>query len=341
MPIPAAGLIHGWLALLHYQRNEIDKAQQHIDIVLPAAEQMGDPQAIARAYLYQALLSQCRGEFSPAENWLRRAERTMQVHPARDAILTEWIVLRGQFYLARGDIASVLSLLSAQGAGPTDMDDLFAPGSEQARLLGSRLERYLLLARAWLVQGAPARAGKLLERVCTIAENHPNVPALLEALSLQTVITYQDRGDAGRALSFLERALDLAAPEGHVRPFLNAGSLLTKPLRQAIVQGIQPAFAQKLLVALSDQARQQIDVQRLAPSKGGIAPGTPELIESLTERETQVLRLLAAGLSSTEVAEELVIAVSTARSYIKSLYGKLDAHSRDEAIAKGQQYSLI
>jgi LuxR family maltose regulon positive regulatory protein len=65
------------------------------------------------------------------------------------------------------------------------------------------------------------------------------------------------------------------------------------------------------------------------------------LVEPLTERETQVLRLLAAGLSSTEVAKELVIAVSTSRSYIKSLYGKLNAHSRDEAIEQGHLYGLI
>jgi ATP/maltotriose-dependent transcriptional regulator MalT len=65
------------------------------------------------------------------------------------------------------------------------------------------------------------------------------------------------------------------------------------------------------------------------------------LVEPLTEREAQVLRLLAAGLSSTEVAGELVIAVSTARSYIKSLYAKLDAHSRQEAIEKGRLYGLL
>jgi LuxR family maltose regulon positive regulatory protein len=341
LPIPAAGLVHGWLAMLHYQRNEIEAAQQHIDIALPAAEQMGDPQTIARAYLHQALLDQSRGALNSAANWFQRAEQIMQDHPVQDMIQTEWIVLRGQFHLTQGDIASVLSLLSAQEVRASDLDEQPTPGSELARALGPRLGRYLLLARALLAQGAPDLAEELLEKVCSIAESYPDFSVYLEALILRTGIAYQHQGDAARALSYLERALALAAPEGYVRPFLNAGTLMAKPLRQAIMRGIRPTYAQKILAALSDQAYRRIGLQRLTTRPEDVAPGAAELTEPLTERETQVLRLLASGLSSTEVAEELVIAVSTSRSYIKSLYAKLGAHSRDEAIEKGQQYGLI
>ena len=341
LPVPAVGLVHGGLVLLHYQRNEIERAQHHLDVVLQATEQMSDPQATVRAYLYQALLDQSRGEFNSAESWLQRAEQVMQAHPVRDLIQTEWIVLRGQFHLAQGDLTAVLSLLSDQEVRPADLDVPPAPGSERARLLGTRLGRYLLLARTLLAQGAPDRAEELLVKVGIIAENHPDVTVFLEALVLRAGTAYRRQGDGARALAYLECALDLAAPEGHVRPFLNAGTLLVKPLRQAVMQGIHPAYAQKLLAALSDQERRQTGVQCVATSPEGVDPGLAELVEPLTEREQQVLRLLAAGLSSTEVAEELVIAVSTSRSYIKSLYGKLDAHSRDEAIAKGQQYGLI
>ena len=68
---------------------------------------------------------------------------------------------------------------------------------------------------------------------------------------------------------------------------------------------------------------------------------TAPLYEPLTERERQVLRLLAVGLSSTEVADELVLAVSTVRSYIKTIYRKLDVHDRDKAITRGQQLGVI
>jgi ATP/maltotriose-dependent transcriptional regulator MalT len=157
---------------------------------------------------------------------------------------------------------------------------------------------------------------------------------LLQALALRAVIAGSPRG-----LAHLQRALDLAAPESFARPFLDAGGALVGPLRQAIMQGIQPAFAQRLLASLAVEERRRATVGQLPDALK--APTAAPLIEPLTERERQVLRLLAAGLSSTEVAEELVISVSTARSYIKSLYGKLGAHSRDEAIEQGSQAGLL
>lgn len=106
-------------------------------------------------------------------------------------------------------------------------------------------------------------------------------------------------------------------------------------LRQAIARGIQTEYAQKLLAAFATPARRDSAFSALPD-----AAATP-LYEPLTERERQVLRLLAVGLSSTEVANELVLAVSTVRSYIKTIYHKLDVHDRDEAITRGQQLDVI
>ncbi len=133
----------------------------------------------------------------------------------------------------------------------------------------------------------------------------------------------------------LERAVALAAPEGYVRPFLDAGEPMRRLLRQAVARDIQVEYAQKLLTAFAAQARRDSAFPALPD-----AAATP-LYEPLTEREQQVLRLLAVGLSSTEVADELVLAVSTVRSYIKTIYRKLDVHDRDEAITKGQQLGVI
>ncbi len=79
-------------------------------------------------------------------------------------------------------------------------------------------------------------------------------------------------------------------------------------------------------------------------SAAGVEPATPRmqaLVEPLSERELQVLRLLAAGLSSTEVAQELYIAVGTARTHIKNIYSKLGVHRRIEAITRAQELGLI
>jgi LuxR family maltose regulon positive regulatory protein len=341
VPLPGVGVIHGWLVEIHSQRNEIAAAQEHLDIVLRSVGPMGIPDTTIRAYLYQALLAQSRGEFGVAEEWFQRAEPLIERGPVEDLVRTEWIAFRGQFHLAQGDWASASKLLAAQGVQATDLEEQPAPGSAQARSLGLRLARYLVLARVLLARGALDQAARLLERVCSLAEDCPDFAAWLEALALQAVVAARSRGDAGRALPVLERALDLAAPEGYVRPFLNAGEPLMALLRKAITLGIQPAFAHTLYGELARQERQRVGA-RAGRVPGGSEAGAADLMpEPLTEREQQILRLLAAGLSSTEIAEELVIAVNTARSYIKSIYGKLDAHSRDEAIEKGKQAGLI
>ncbi len=111
-------------------------------------------------------------------------------------------------------------------------------------------------------------------------------------------------------------------------------------LRQAIIQGDRSGYAQKLLAELVEQERRWVGMPPLPSAPGETSDYPAGLMEPLTEREKQVLRLLAAGLTSTEVAEELVISINTARSYIKVIYQKLGAHSRDEAIEKARQYGF-
>jgi ATP/maltotriose-dependent transcriptional regulator MalT len=345
-PIPSAGVAHGWLAAVHYQRNELAEAQLHLDAVMQSVEQMGVPETTIRAYLHQALLAQSRGEVDVAEDWFGKAEQLIGVRPVQEIIRTEWIAFRGRFYLALGDYASIHGLLAAQRVQATDLDTPSPHAGEQMQPPGPRLARYLLLAHAMLAQGELGQVAKLLERVCSLAEEAPDFALCLEALVLQAVTAYKGRGDMARALPCLERALKLAAPERYVRPFLNAGEPVTKLLRHAIALNIQPAFAHTLLAELTAQERLQIDVARRLTGRAPMGPRhaggcSTARAEPLTEREQQVLRLLAAGLSSTEVAEELVIAVSTARSYIKSVYGKVDAHCREEAIDRARELGLI
>jgi LuxR family maltose regulon positive regulatory protein len=328
---PVSGIVQGWLVWLCYQRNDLAAAEAHLDRVLQAVGQMGAPETTARAYLYQARLAQARGELDAAAAWLARAEELMQQAPAvRGQVEADWLVFRGQYHLLRGDPAAAATFLTAQGLNP---DDLARP----ANWLHPRLAGYVLLARALAAQAAAPRGDTLLSRVCGIAEAIPDVEVLLRALAQRAAIAHALRGDGRGGLPQLSRALDLAAAEGFIRPFLDVGRDLVKPLRQAIMEGIQPAFAQRLLAHLTEEER----TRAVSGQASEILRDAGGLIEPLTDRERQVLRLLAVGLSSNEVAEELVISVSTARSYIKSLYGKLDAHSRAEAIERGRERGVL
>ena len=105
-----------------------------------------------------------------------------------------------------------------------------------------------------------------------------------------------------------------------------------KLLRQAVTRGIAVYYAGKLLATLEIEMQ---DERRMITS----AP--PSLVETLSERELEVLRLLTTHLSSTEIAEELFIAASTVRSHIKSIYGKLNVHSRKDAVRRAKELELI
>jgi LuxR family maltose regulon positive regulatory protein len=141
-------------------------------------------------------------------------------------------------------------------------------------------------------------------------------------------MAFQARDDLQRALSVLEQALSLAEPEGYVRTFLDEGEPMARLLRQALSQGIAPNYAARLLAAFDAE----VD---LTP-----APMDP-LIEPLTERELEVLRLIVAGLSNPDSAEELFIAVSTVKSHVNHIYGKLGVENRVQAVNRARSLELL
>jgi LuxR family maltose regulon positive regulatory protein len=150
---------------------------------------------------------------------------------------------------------------------------------------------------------------------------------MIRILALQA-LARQARGDLDQALSTLERALILAEPEGYVRTFLDAGEPMAGLLSQILSGDVAPGYVARLLGAFGQEAE-------LPP------PAMASLVEPLTEREVEVLRLLVAGLSNAEIAEELVIAVSTVKSHVNHIYGKLGVESRTQAVAKAQELLLL
>jgi LuxR family maltose regulon positive regulatory protein len=103
-------------------------------------------------------------------------------------------------------------------------------------------------------------------------------------------------------------------------------------LRQAAARGIAPEYVSMLLAAFERERSEERRTTAQAPSS---------LVEPLSDRELEVLRLLVTHLSSTEIAQELFISPNTVRSHIKSIYGKLDVHSRSEAVARAQELCLL
>jgi LuxR family maltose regulon positive regulatory protein len=167
----------------------------------------------------------------------------------------------------------------------------------------------------------------LLSRLLEDAQAKARMDSVLEILLLRA-LAFATQGDGAQALASLERALRLAEPEGYLRLFVDEGEPIVALLRQAYAQGIVPEYVATLLAAAGS----------LAPA----APPPPgSLLEPLTERELEVLRLLVRGLSNAAMARELIITVGTVKSHVSHIYGKLGVQSRSQAIARAHILHLL
>ena len=142
-----------------------------------------------------------------------------------------------------------------------------------------------------------------------------------------------------QALTTLSRALGLAEPEGYVRTFIERGAPMGHLLKQAIARGISASYANKLLTALEGKTKDKESV--LPVSRQVEGRGIAALIEPLSEREREVLRLLITHLSRSEIADRLGISMNTVRFHVKNIYSKLGVHSRSDAVQRAEDMNLL
>jgi LuxR family maltose regulon positive regulatory protein len=192
----------------------------------------------------------------------------------------------------------------------------------------------LALARVLASQGRVVQALGLLDAVRREAEGFEGRGVVIETLVLEGVWR-EGLGEGERALGALARALELAQGAGYARVFLDEGAALLSQLRRALASGVASGYARGLLEALT------AEVEAL-PGTGSPPPAAENaLVEPLTDRELEVVRLLPTELSQAEIGEALFIARSTVRSHIKNIYGKLDVSSRTQAVIRAQELGLL
>jgi LuxR family maltose regulon positive regulatory protein len=166
----------------------------------------------------------------------------------------------------------------------------------------------------------------LLERLLHAAEAGERMGSVIEILVLQA-LAHQARGDIPAALGPLQRALMLAEPEGYVRMFVDEGPPMEVLLEKAAKQGTTSNYVHQLLAAFG--------------AAKGRTPATQPLIEPLSERELDVLRLLGTELNGPEVARELMVSLSTMRTHTRNIYSKLGVDNRRAAVRRAQELHLL
>ncbi|MEJ2601596.1 MAG: LuxR C-terminal-related transcriptional regulator [Anaerolineales bacterium] len=325
--IPAAGLGRVMLGRILYERNDLYGAQDALVTGIAELEGFSLKRAEIIGCILLARVKLALEEVDEAHTILEQAWNTIQFYDLKQ------ITIPAPAYHAR--------LLM-------QMDDLktavqWATTIERPTdgLLNPALEYdYITLARVQMAQGWLDEAQNLLARLLLPAEESGRVARVIEILALLAVIASVQQDNAG-AITALERALSLAKPEGFVRSFVDED----EPMRQLLIDH-QSIIKKKMGYGVDSESLQLLqytDKLLAAFSQPGPDEKTKDapLLEPLNERELDVLRLIATGRSNKEIAEILVVAVSTVKWYINNLYSKLGAKSRTHALALAKELELI
>jgi LuxR family maltose regulon positive regulatory protein len=194
---------------------------------------------------------------------------------------------------------------------------------------------YLTLARVLVAQGRHPEASYLLARLLESAEGGARTGSVIEILILRA-LALDAAGQAATSAVDLSRAMLLAEPEGYIRIFADEREPIAAMLRSAGAHGSATAYTAKLLAAIAG-AEHGVRGADVTPPARMSAP----LAEALTEREREILRLLASGASNPEMARKLVVSLGTVKTHVHHILGKLNVRSRTKAIAKAKEMGLL
>jgi LuxR family transcriptional regulator, maltose regulon positive regulatory protein len=325
-----AGVAQVGMAGVLYERDELDAALAHASEGVALCRQLVYTLPLATGLVTLAWIRQHRGDRPGALDAIGQAER-VQLSREVVALLNPVPAQRAQLALAQGDVDAAARWVRARGLGAED-----EPSYPRER-------EHLVLVRVLVADQQPDRALGLLERLHALAAAQGRNGSVIEVRALQALARAAD-GDHAGALAALAAALALAAPEGYLRVFVDEGPPMAALLRELVGHKQErPAAADAVprdyLARLVDAFEQAGLPVRLPVRRGGVV--VTGLVEPLSARELEVLRLLAAGAPNRAIAKQLVVTLDTVKRHVSNLFSKLEVANRTQAVARARQLGLL
>jgi LuxR family maltose regulon positive regulatory protein len=331
------------LGLLCHEQGDQQSAAQHLRKSWELGEQTALNDWPYRSRLAQARLKEAEGDLGTALDLLDEARRLYVKTSVPDFHPID--ALKARVYLRQGRLSEALAWARERGLSVDD--DLSYLGEFE----------HITLARILIAQhqndplaGSIHQAIALLERLLQAAEAVGRMGSVIEILVVQAH-AFQAQGNVSQALASLERALALAEPEGYVRIFVDEGEamrLLILDFRFSIEkQAPQDAhplcrYVERLLAIFPQprEANPQSTIQNLKHLHLAQVQ-VSEMIEPLSERELEVLRLLGTELSGPEIASKLIVSLNTLRTHTKNIFNKLGVNNRRAAVHRAEDLNLF
>lgn len=323
--LPETADLHLGLSELYREQGNLEAAEEQLRKSEEVGEQAGQQVYQYHWHLVQARMKEDEGDLDAACQLLdQAADLFTQIHipDARPVA-----ALKTRLWVAQGKLTAALAWVRERGLAPDD------------ELSYLREFEHITLARVLIAQYqsnndkvAIHQAMALLRRLLHAAEEGERMGSVIEILLLQA-LAHEAQGDMSAALVSLERALTLAEPEGYVRSFVDEGEPMALLLQAAAKEGIAPTYVPHLLSAID----KPVVVAATEESSRLAQP----LVEPLSDRELDVLRLLGTELSGPEIASELMISLNTMRTHTKNIYSKLGVNNRRAAVRCAEELDLF
>jgi len=326
--IPVVALAHYDLCRLHYEWNDLTAADSYARQGIELSQRSASPEFEVRGHALLARIEQARGQYTAAQASLQAAGQLIERAALTPSTCLTYLTQRILVLLAQGNLDGAAEIEPAPGCG------------QDGSLSGSM---HLALARVRL-QLALRHREDAWDQLCALHETATrsgwqSIAVHVRALQALAAPTPNE------ARVLLQEALDLAAPEGYARTFVDLGRPMAELLSHVLLerqadsrtatQEATLAYTRRLLAAFPPEMAPQD-----APTKP-VSQSAQPLVEPLSERELQVLLLLAEGRTRQEIAQALYVSVNTVKAHLKSIYGKLSVHSRRKAVAKARELSLL
>lgn len=332
--IPAAGLGRVMHGRVLYERNDLARAQETLNTGIAEVDGYSLTRPAIVGCILMARVKLALGDLGEARQFLERAWTMVEKHQLKQ-ITMPVAAYRARILLALGDIETAVEW--AQEIEPTIISEPLNPALEYD---------HISLARVWLQQGRWSEAQQLLARLLPLAETGGRVGRVIEILALQVMVHLAHKKEA-QAQAALECALMLAEPEGFIRTFVDEG----EPMRDVIGSWRSNTGRRKNLTAeqthLFSYADRLLETfagnppqSRIADEKTKSLAHQPTLIDPLSDRELEVMHLIAQGLSNQAIAEKLFLSTGTVKVHLKHIYNKLDVNSRTQALARLNELNL-
>gem|GEM_PF-56060 len=311
--LPVAGYIHVDLARPLYELNDLDAASQHL--------KEGRAEKIGHCLLARVQLAQ--GKHASVLDSIQKAQDA-DPSPSTPFDLRGGEYPQIRLWLKEKKFTDLGEWLKQSGA---NVDDV--PFFKTKLTYTMHARALIALGREYPEDTYLNDALGLLEELLEMAENNGWGSKVIEIIALQA-LALQVEGDTAQAVTTLERALTLAEPGGYIRIFVDEGppmaTLLTRLKDEG---GRMKKYVRKLLAAFADK---EFQPPSLSPQP---------LIEPLSERELEVLQLLADGLTNPEIATKLFLSLNTVKVHTRNIYSKLDAHNRTQAVAQARALGIL